>query len=125
MEYIVNSFLIFIVVYSVSDPDSFKDAEKFLQKVTQNAALKGDYLLVLVGNKLDEEHHNIPREEGERLAESYGACFFESTSKYKNNHTVLKENVIMADDVFINTLKKAISKEWTIFKGGMCVKRAR
>ncbi|CRL08151.1 CLUMA_CG021017, isoform A [Clunio marinus] len=70
----------FIVVYSIVDRDSFKEAEKILKKVTK-IKLPSYYTVLLLGNKNDLEHsREVAIKEGERLSYTYNCQFYETSA---------------------------------------------
>lgn len=53
-------------MYSVSDPDSFKEAEEHIRRVKQ-ITMK-DASVMLVANKIDLKNRKVSMEEGQKLA---------------------------------------------------------
>ena len=69
----------FIVVYDVTSRDSFEIAKGFMRRISDG---KSHCLLILVGNKIDDEpQRQIAPGEGRRLAKRHGAIFRETSAK--------------------------------------------
>lgn len=69
-----------IVVFSVIDPQSFKEAEehiKAVQKITMKEAS-----IMLVGNKADSKNRKVSMEEGQKLASSLKCNYVEVSALY-------------------------------------------
>ena len=74
-----------VVLYSVTDVNSFIEAEKTIRDIFCTKD-DDDAPIVLVGNKCDlEDERKIPTEEGESLAAKYGIPFFEISAKTRVN----------------------------------------
>ena len=73
-----------IIVYDVSDQNSFKSINKWIIKQINNNA-KNNIVKVLVGNKNDKTDRVISKEEGENLAKKLGMKFFETSAQNNNN----------------------------------------
>eukprot|EP00761_Pharyngomonas_kirbyi_P010184 gb/GECH01010202.1/.p1 GENE.gb/GECH01010202.1/~~gb/GECH01010202.1/.p1 ORF type:complete len:197 (+),score=35.17 gb/GECH01010202.1/:1-591(+) len=82
----------YMVVYSITNRDSFEEVELFIEQIIQSRDLddtpssKSQHHpklpIVLVGNKADlDQQRKVPTEEGEELARKYGIKFFESSAK--------------------------------------------
>lgn len=74
-----------ILVYDISNRDSFLAMERWFEEAESNA-IPGA-VLYLVGSKLDKAstHRTVKFEEGEALAERHGAGFCEVSSKTREN----------------------------------------
>ena len=69
-----------LLIYDVTDRDSFKNLGNWLIEIEKNA--NKDVLKILIGNKCDlEEKRVITQKEGESFANSYGMKFFETSAK--------------------------------------------
>lgn len=70
-----------LVVYDVTDRQSFKNVEKWLHQVSE-VSLKNPKL-ILVGNKADRENlRMISRDEGMALADKYKMDYIETSAKF-------------------------------------------
>jgi len=88
-----------ILVYDVSNRDSFLAMERWFEEAETNA-IEGA-CLYLVGSKMDKVAGRVVKyEEGERLAEQHGAMFCEVSAKTREN--VKKPFVELVDKV-VNT----------------------
>jgi len=77
-----------LVVFDVTDPESFKSVEKWVEDVKRYC---GDVPIIIVGNKIDlSSKRKISCEDAKELADRLKAPYFESSAK---------EN-IMVNDVF-------------------------
>lgn len=73
-----------MIVYDISNQQSFENIEKWVQDVSENAAK--DIELILIGNKSDlEDQRKVPYEEGKKLAEKYNMSFYETSAKNGSN----------------------------------------
>jgi Ras-related protein Rab-5C len=69
-----------VVVYSVTDRDSFVAADEWITSLKENA--ESDVLIYLVGNKVDmESERAVSPEEGNAKAVEYNAEFMEASAK--------------------------------------------
>ncbi|KAH3666939.1 hypothetical protein OGAPHI_003389 [Ogataea philodendri] len=69
-----------IIVYDVTDENSFESVKKWYQTVNQHA--KDEAQLFLVGNKCeDSESRQVSEKQGELLAEELGLPFMEASAK--------------------------------------------
>ncbi|XP_061394632.1 uncharacterized protein LOC133330184, partial [Musca vetustissima] len=76
---------LFVVVYSVVDRNSFKQAERILQYLKENEMLltRG---AILVGNKTDlERHREVNRQMGRKVAKEIACKFIETSSGLDHN----------------------------------------
>uniref|UniRef100_A0A1I8NFP6 Ras family protein n=1 Tax=Musca domestica TaxID=7370 RepID=A0A1I8NFP6_MUSDO len=76
---------LFVVVYSVVDRNSFKQAERILQYLKENEMLltRG---AILVGNKTDlERHREVNRQMGRKVAKDIACKFIETSSGLDHN----------------------------------------
>lgn len=72
----------FMVVYSITNRESFQTVRKYLETITQFLKTANKELPVaIVGNKIDlERYRQISKEEGASLAAEYECLFFETTA---------------------------------------------
>lgn len=69
-----------LIVYDVTDRQSFQDVEKWVQQVEERGAK--DAKMMLIGNKNDREDiRAVSYEEGKALADKLGFDFFETSAK--------------------------------------------
>ena len=73
-----------IVVYDITDRDSFENLNSWLIEIEKNAS-KNVYK-ILVGNKCDmESERKVTVEQGKDFATQYGMKFFETSAKESTN----------------------------------------
>ncbi len=73
-----------MVVYDITDPDSFNNINSWLIEIEKNAN-KNVYKF-LVGNKCDlEDMRKISYEQGKEFADTYGMKFIETSAKTSSN----------------------------------------
>ncbi len=86
----------FVLVYSITDASSFEDCLTIHEQLLRSKDVD-EVPLVLVGNKCDlEEERAVSKEEGNNMAEKFGACkFLESSAKERIN----------VDEIFISLVK--------------------
>lgn len=74
-----------MLVYSIASRSSFEMISIIRDKIL-NATGADNLPMVVVGNKTDlESQRQIPIEEGQKLAESFGAAFVETSAKNNQN----------------------------------------
>jgi len=85
----------FVIVYSINSKSTFNELE-YLHEQICRVKDKCDVPLVLVGNKCDlVEQRVIPREQGEKMAQSWGDCLFiEASAKTRLNVDRIFEEVV-------------------------------
>ena len=72
-----------IVVYAINDLKSFKNLDKWINLVKENAS--PNTLIFIVGNKSDlEKERKVQKEEGEKFKEDNNFHFFTESSAKKN-----------------------------------------
>jgi len=72
-----------VLVYDVTQRDSFENLEQWLKEVKLHTSESGEGVVkLLVGNKIDLER-NVSREEAEDWARSQGMMFLEASAKTK------------------------------------------
>lgn len=67
-----------MVVYDVSNLDTFGNVRRWLQEIEQNC---DDVVRILVGNKCDSPDKKVSTEEGQALANQMNISFFETSAK--------------------------------------------
>eukprot|EP01129_Flabellula_baltica_P004766 TRINITY_DN1687_c0_g1_i1.p1 TRINITY_DN1687_c0_g1~~TRINITY_DN1687_c0_g1_i1.p1 ORF type:complete len:155 (+),score=34.13 TRINITY_DN1687_c0_g1_i1:457-921(+) len=68
-----------LIVYDISDVQSFKNVETWLSELKENA--EKDIVLLLVGNKCDLVHlREVPTELAQAFAEEHGLMFMETSA---------------------------------------------
>ena len=73
-----------LVVYDVTNAESFDNVHNWLRQIDQNAG--PNVIRVLIGNKCDaEEERQVSTAQGEALAEKFGINFFETSAKLNIN----------------------------------------
>lgn len=71
----------FLLVYSITSPETFAELEELRDQIVQSKGT-ADVPIVVVGNKADlEADRRISPEEGEALADSWGALFMETSAR--------------------------------------------
>ncbi len=87
-----------VLIYDVTNLITFNNIKNWLSQIKENTTEK--VKIVLVGNKIDEDHlRKVPYEEGKKLGDEYKLEFFETSAK----------NNIRIEDTF-NYLTKEIFK---------------
>lgn len=72
-----------LVVYDVTNSDSFHSVRNWLKQIDANA---GPHVVrLLVGNKADSDDRVVPTSDGEALAKEFGINFFETSAKMNVN----------------------------------------
>lgn len=85
-----------IIVYDVTDPESFNNVRNWMQEIDKYAAENVNKLLV--GNKCDMVAKKaVSYEEGKELADSHGIRFIETSAK--NAHNVEAAFCVMAKEL--------------------------
>ena len=73
-----------LLIYDVTDKDSFKNLSNWLIEIEKNASK--NVLKVLIGNKSDlEDKRVIPYNQGKEFADTYGLKFIETSAKKNIN----------------------------------------
>ena len=76
----------FILVYDISDENSFKHIKDWLENLNENGNDQNKYCKILIGNKSDRDsNRKVQEEEGKELANQYNMPFFETSSKNGEN----------------------------------------
>ncbi|KAH8884778.1 ras small monomeric GTPase [Thozetella sp. PMI_491] len=75
----------FLLVYSINSRQSFEEITTFQQQILR-VKDKDYFPMVVVGNKCDlENEREVPRQEGENLARSFGCKFIETSAKSRHH----------------------------------------
>lgn len=86
----------FLLVYSITDRDSFNSIEQFFEQVKKIKATD-QVGIVIVANKLDQEHdRKVSTEEGQQLAKRLNRPFIETSAKTRTNLTQVFSRIVGA-----------------------------
>jgi Ras-related protein Rab-1A len=94
-----------ILVYDITNRDSFNNIEKWLTDINNNCGNK-QLQIILVGSKIDlEKDRKVLYNEGKQLAESKNIKFIEISSLYNTNNLSNIHNMInsILNDILDNT----------------------
>ena len=91
-----------ILMYDVTDQNSFKNIRNWIKQIEANADKSVG--IVLVGHKCDEPGRVVTEEEGKKLAEDYDIAFFESSAKTNTN----------VNEVFYYLVKEILTEKGVI-----------
>ncbi|KAL9641817.1 hypothetical protein ABK040_011802 [Willaertia magna] len=84
----------FILVYSITDKESFEKVKKLREKITM--VQDNNVPMILVGNKCDlEDQRQITKEEGENLSKEFNCSFIETSAKTGFHIDELFEQIIL------------------------------
>ncbi|XP_015250623.1 ras-related protein Rab-15-like isoform X2 [Cyprinodon tularosa] len=93
-----------IFVYDITDRASFQHIAKWAGDVDENAP--DDVQTILVGNKADEEcSRQVTKEQGQKLAETYGMEFFEASASTSSN---ISESFIRVTELVLQAQKRDV-----------------
>ena len=92
-----------ILMYDLTNRDSFEHVSNWLNLVKQNASSK---IIILVANKsdLEDEKRIVTKEEGERIAENNNILFFEGSGSSGDN--VDKIFTTIAEEIYKNIMEE-------------------
>ena len=120
-----------LLLYDVTDKDSFKNLSNWLIEIEKNASK--NVLKVLIGNKCDlEDKRVVTFNQGKEFADTYGLKFIETSAKKNLNvneafETLGRELMIASADKKVNktkdTKKISVAKAQDLNvqkKGGCC-----
>ena len=95
-----------MLVYDITDLESFQNLNSWLIEIEKNAS-KSVYK-ILVGNKCDmENERKVTTEQGKEFADQYGMKFFETSAK--NSTNVNEAFITMTKEVMKNNSKKGLT----------------
>ena len=95
----------FLVVYDITDRESFKSLNYWLTLIKQHS--NKNNLNLLIGNKCDlESKREVSFQEGKEFAEQNGMTFIETSAK--NDEKVSKAFEILVDDII--SIEKTLNK---------------
>lgn len=98
-----------IIVYDITDRQSFVDLEGWLQEVEKNTTDE-NVVRLLIGNKCDlESSRKVSKEEGQRFAESNGMKFIETSAR--NAVNIEEAFQTMAQEIKNYYIKQGIISE--------------
>eukprot|EP01038_Epipyxis_sp_PR26KG_P006231 gene6231-8586_t len=89
-----------LLVYDVSDENSFTNVRNWMRQIDQNAAEKVNR--ILIGNKsdVDASERKVSFEKGQALASEYGIKFFETSAKLNSS----------VDEAFMSIAKDIVER---------------
>ncbi|XP_023154181.1 ras-related protein Rab-15-like [Amphiprion ocellaris] len=91
-----------IFVYDITSKASFQHIAKWASDVDENALHKVQ--TILVGNKSDEEHRRkVTKDQGSKLAETYGMEFFETSASTSSN---ISESFLRVTELVLQAHKR-------------------
>lgn len=91
-----------IFVYDITSEASFQHIAKWASDVDENALDKVQ--TILVGNKSDEEHRRtVTKDQGNKLAETYGMEFFETSASTSSN---ISESFLRVTELVLQAHKR-------------------
>ena len=99
-----------LLIYDVTDKDSFKNLSNWLIEIEKNASK--NVLKVLIGNKVDlEDKRVITYNQGKEFADTYGLKYIETSAKKNLNvneafETLGRELMAASDDKRITKQKQ-------------------
>lgn len=103
-----------IVVYDITDTNSFMHVENWLKECDKYAS--GNVLKMLIGNKCDIPHKRvISYNDGKQLAENYGIKFLEISAK--KNIKVDDVFTTISKDLMVNVPSQTLKNNITISQG--------
>ncbi len=101
-----------ILVYDITDLDSFNNLNSWLVEIEKNAS-KNAYK-ILIGNKSDlENERKVQFSQGEEFAKQYGMKFFETSAK--NSINVIEAFTAITKEIIKKKLNKNINKNKNVF----------
>ncbi len=97
-----------LLIYDVSDKDSFKNLSNWLIEIEKNASK--NVLKILIGNKSDlEDKRVITYNQGKEFADTYGLKFIETSAKKNVNVTEAIET--LGKELMNSNVDKKINKD--------------
>jgi len=84
----------FLLVYTVTNKATFDELHNLYEKILRSKENK-KVPVVICGNKCDlESQRDVPKSQGEALAQQWGCSFFEASAKAKINHEAVFYEVV-------------------------------
>ena len=106
-----------VIVYDVTDLDSFRAVETWMTEVDKFAS--GTVTKLLVGNKIDlASQRKVSTEQGLSLAKQYGIKFLETSAKTSTN--VLECFNAMTEEVYLRVAKGVTPKTEGTCQASLC-----
>ena len=97
-----------LLIYDVSDKDSFKNLSNWLIEIEKNASK--NVLKILIGNKSDlDDKRVITYNQGKEFADTYGLKFIETSAKKNVNVTEAFET--LGKELMNSNVDKKINKD--------------
>merc|ERR1712054_256999 len=82
-----------LLVYDITKQVTFKNCERWLQELRENAS--GNIVIMLVGNKIDLRHlREVPTETAKEFAEKNGLSFIETSALDSTNVELAFQNIL-------------------------------
>ena len=82
-----------ILIYDVTLIESFQNVKNWIKQIKEEVTDKVS--IILVGNKIDMENQRVvSKEEGEKMAASYGLKFFECSAKTGENVEEIFKDIV-------------------------------
>jgi len=101
-----------ILVYDITDLDSFNNLNSWLMEIEKNAS-KNAYK-ILIGNKSDlENERKVKFSQGKEFAKQYGMNFFETSAK--NTTNVIEAFTAITKEIIKEKKNKSINKNKKVF----------
>ena len=99
-----------ILIYDVTLIESFQNVKNWIKQIKEEVTDKVS--IILVGNKIDMENQRVvSKEEGEKMAASYGLKFFECSAKTGENvEEIFKDIVTKTVENFSKVEEKEATK---------------
>ena len=101
-----------ILIYDVTLIESFQNVKNWIKQIKEEVTDKVS--IILVGNKIDMENQRVvSKEEGEKMAASYGLKFFECSAKTGENVEEIFKDIVTKT---VENFSKVDEKEATKLK---------
>ena len=100
-----------VVVYSITDSDSFSAASNLLEEIHEELSTKhaNPPVVVLIGNKCDLEHkREVTCDDGQRLADNFGIAYYETTASEEYNSVFRPFSSILTRSLIASTGSKTL-----------------
>lgn len=80
-----------ILMYDVTNRNSFEDLENWYKEILDQKYSLEDTVIIIIGNKIDlESKREVTKEEGEKLAQEWKINFYEISTKEINKNKINK-----------------------------------